>query len=356
MRFGLILEADGPAGFSLPERYDEVVQEALLAEELGYDFLGVSEQHFNESIATISAPETFLGYLAARTERARLRFTSAVLLAFNHPLRVAERLAVLDILSHGRAELGTARSNNPETLSGFGVDPKTTRAQWTESMELIIDALTNDVVEYDGEIWKVPGRRLVPKAVQQPHPPIYVSATSLETHRNCGLMGLGVMSGFGLAGWDYVETCLAAYRDNIGDAQPRGGVVNDSAGCFIALAHCAPTREEAMAEARESALRFVNVVSGWFKGLSPASPDYEYFKRIDEIMEHIDDLDHLVERSPYISIGDPDFLVDRFRRLEEMGYNELILRIEGMGHERNMQAIGLIGREVMPKLQSVKAA
>jgi alkanesulfonate monooxygenase SsuD/methylene tetrahydromethanopterin reductase-like flavin-dependent oxidoreductase (luciferase family) len=356
VRFGLILEADGPSGFSIPQRYEEILEEARLAEELGYHFLGVSEQHFNESIATISAPETFLGYLAAITEKVRLRFTSAVLLAFNHPLRVAERLAVLDILSHGRAELGTARSNNPETLSGFGVDPKTTRTQWTESMELIIDALTNEVVEYQGEVWQVPGRRLVPKSIQKPHPPIFVSATSLETHQNAARMGIGVMSGFGLAGWDYVETCLAAYKDHIGEAQPRGGVVNDSAGCFIALAHCAPTREQAMEEARESALRFVEIVSGWFKGLSPASPDYEYFKRIDEIVDRMNDLDHLVERSPYISIGTPEFLVDRFRRLADMGYNELILRVEGMGHERHMQAIELIGREVMPRLQNVGVA
>ncbi len=99
---------------------------------------------------------------------------------------MAERLAVLDILSHRPRGARHRPLEQPETLSGFGVDPKTTRAQWTESMELIIDALTHEIVEYDGEIWKVPGRRLVPKAVQQPHPPIYVSATSLETHRNCG--------------------------------------------------------------------------------------------------------------------------------------------------------------------------
>jgi alkanesulfonate monooxygenase SsuD/methylene tetrahydromethanopterin reductase-like flavin-dependent oxidoreductase (luciferase family) len=352
----LILEADGPAGFSIPDRYHEVIEEARLAEALGYDFVGISEQHFNESIATISASETFLGYLAAVTERVRLRFTSAVLLTFNHPLRVAERLATLDILSNGRAELGTARSNNPDTLSGFGVDPKTTRAQWTESIELIVDALANEVVEYGGEIWTVPGRRLVPKAIQEPHPPIFVSATSLETHENAARMGIGVMSGFGIAGWDYVEACLAAYKGNIAAAQPRAGVVNDSAGCFIALCHAAPTHKQAMDEARESALRFVEVVTGWFQGLSPASPDYEYFKRIDEIVERMQDLEHLVERSPYISIGTPEFLVDRFRRLARMGYDELIIRIEGMGHERHLQAIELIGREVMPKLRSVRTA
>jgi alkanesulfonate monooxygenase SsuD/methylene tetrahydromethanopterin reductase-like flavin-dependent oxidoreductase (luciferase family) len=352
MRFGLIVEADGRPGFSMPQRYQEIVKEVQLAEELGYDFVGVSEQHFNDSIATIPAPETFLGYLAAKTTRIKLRFASAVLLEFNHPLRVAERLATLDVLSNGRAQLGTARSNNPQTLSGFGVDPKTTRKQATEAMEIVIDALSKDVVEYSGEIWSFPPRRVMPKPIQQPHPPIFVSATSLETHENSGRLGVGVMSGFGLAGWDYLETCLGAYRREVAHAQPRAGVVNNSAGCFIALAHCAPTREQAFREAEESTLRFADVVLGWFSGLSPSSPDYEYFKRVDEIKEHITDLDYLVERSPYFSIGTPEFLTDRFRRLAEMGYNELILRIEGMSHELHKQAIELIGREVMPKLAS----
>ncbi len=86
-----------------------------------------------------------------------------------------------------------------------------------------------------------------------------------------------------------------------------------------------------MEEARESALRFVNVVSGWFKGLSPASPDYEYFKRIDEIMDRINDLDHLVERSPYISIGTPEFLVDRFRPSRGDGLQRADLADRGHG-------------------------
>ena len=135
---------------------------------------------------------------------------------------------------------------------------------------MLVGLLTQETTTFDGRYYQLTEARNEPKPVQQPHPPIFVSATSLETHQNCGRMGLGVMSGFGLAGWDYVEMCLSAYKELIGEAQPRGGVVNDSAGCFIALAHCAPTREQAMAEARESALRFVNVVSGWFKGLSPA--------------------------------------------------------------------------------------
>jgi alkanesulfonate monooxygenase SsuD/methylene tetrahydromethanopterin reductase-like flavin-dependent oxidoreductase (luciferase family) len=280
----------------------------------------------------------------------RLRFASAVLLSFNHPIRIAERLAVLDLLSDGRAELGTARSNNPFTLSGFGVDPKTTRAQWQEAIEIIVQGLSTGTFEYSGEVWTIPERPLVPMPKQRPHPPISVSATSLETHRNAGRLGFSAMSGFGLVGWDYVQECVNTYKQGIAEAKPPAGVVNDCSSCFVALAHCAPTDAEAKEQAREAAFRFVDVVSGWFHGLSAASPDYEYFKRISEIEERRRDLDHLVERSPYLSIGTPEFLVERFRRLHEMGFDEIIMRVDGMGHDRHVQTIELIGKEVLPQL------
>lgn len=355
MRVGILVEADGPPGFNSEQRYREIIEEVRLAESLGFAFVGVSEQHFNDSIATISASETFLGYLAATTSAIRLRFASAVLLGFNHPIRVAERLATLDLLSGGRAELGTARSNNPYTLSGFGVDPKLTRAQWQESIEIIVKGLATGDLEYSGEAWTIPSRRLVPMPKQKPHPPIYVSATSLDTHRNAGRMGFGAMSGFGLVGWDYVQECVNTYKGSVASAQPLAGMVTDCSSCFVALAHCAPTEAQAKHEAREAAFRFVDVVSGWFSGLSSTSPDYEYFKRIHEIEEHKTDLDHLVERSPYISIGTPAFLTERFTRLSEMGFDEIIMRVDGMGHDRHVQALEMIGTQVLPNLPTGSA-
>ena len=137
MRFGLLQEGLLDAGTDGHRRYHEMVEEAVIAEEAGFDFYANSEQHFivTPDLVSVSSPEVFLTYVAARTSRIRLRTASTVLLEFNHPVRVAERLATLDVLSGGRAELGTARSNNVNTLEAFGVDPTTTRAQWTESIQ-----------------------------------------------------------------------------------------------------------------------------------------------------------------------------------------------------------------------------
>src|SRR4051812_12957656 len=224
MRFALLQEAHFPQGVTLDRRYAEMVEEAVLAEESGFDVYALSEQHFGYSPswpaervgpvsrAAVSAPEVFLAYVAARTSRIKLRTASTVLLEFNHPVRVAERLNTLDILSNGRAELGTARSNNVATMEAFGVDPTETRAQWTESLELIVKALSQDPFSHDGDLWHMAERTLTPPSAQQPYPPIYVSASGPETHGIAGEVGIGAMTGASVLGWPHVERCVEAYR------------------------------------------------------------------------------------------------------------------------------------------------
>jgi alkanesulfonate monooxygenase SsuD/methylene tetrahydromethanopterin reductase-like flavin-dependent oxidoreductase (luciferase family) len=350
MRFGLIQEGDFPPGTSVPQRYDEMLKEAVRAEEVGFDTYCLSEQHFLKEACTVSAPEAFLPFVAAHTREMRLRVTSAVLLSFNHPIRIAERLTTLDVLSGGRAELGTARSNNLHTLEGFGVSPQETRDQWTESLEVILAALTRDPFEYHGRYWDIPPRTLTPAPVQKPHPPIHVSATSLETHRNAGRRGIGVMTGNSILGWDYAARCIDAYQEGAARVEPaEGSYVNRSVGFFVAVAHCAATEEQAHREAARVTASFIDLVIWLFSRLGPTSPDYQYLSQIQKIEERREDIGFLVESAPYFMIGTPDRLEERLRRLEAMGVDQVLLRIDGMGHETNMRSIDRFGAEVLPR-------
>jgi alkanesulfonate monooxygenase SsuD/methylene tetrahydromethanopterin reductase-like flavin-dependent oxidoreductase (luciferase family) len=355
MRFALIQEGDFPEGVQVPQRYREMVEEARFAEQMGFDTYCLSEQHFLKDTCTVSSPEVFLALVATRTERIRLRTTSAVLLAFNHPVRIAERLTTLDVLSNGRAELGTARSNNLHTLEGFGVSPAETRAQWTESFDVILAALTRDPFEHRGRFWNIPPRTLTPRAIQTPHPPIFVSATSQETHRNAGERGIGVMTGNSILGWEYAERCIGAYREGLAHAAPAGGsYVNDQTGLFVAVAHCAERMEQARREAARVTASFVNLVIWLYSRLGASSPDYEYLSQIRRIEERKDDLDFVVDSAPYFMVGTPDYLVERLHRLEAMGVTEALLRIDGMGHDVNMRSIEAFGTRVMPRLRAAE--
>jgi alkanesulfonate monooxygenase SsuD/methylene tetrahydromethanopterin reductase-like flavin-dependent oxidoreductase (luciferase family) len=351
VRFGITQSADAlPGTVRTSERFKEVIEEAVLMDEMGFDVFGLNEQHFLRNIG-VSASEIMFAFVAARTSRIRLRFMSVLLLAFNHPIRVAERLAMLDVLSDGRAEMSTARSNNLDTLEAFGVDPSETRAQWAESLEVIGKALTQDPFEHQGHYWQIPPRMLSPKAVQAPHPPLFASATSIETHRLAGEKGIGVMTGRTLAGWEYVQECSDTYRDALVRAVPVTGFVGACHAVVSPAAHCAETNAQARKEAAEMAFRFVQLNLDLLGQLAPTSPDYAYMAEYAKIEERKRDLDYLIETSPYISIGDPDFMIERLKQLEALGIDEVFFRFDGMGHDKHRKAIELMGRYVLPEFK-----
>jgi alkanesulfonate monooxygenase SsuD/methylene tetrahydromethanopterin reductase-like flavin-dependent oxidoreductase (luciferase family) len=327
-----------------------MVIEAVAAEQAGFDVYGVSEQHFLPEVATSAAPEGIMNVVASKTEHIRLRFMSAVI-SVNHPIRIIERLNTLDAMSDGRAELGLARSNNPLTLAAFGVRADETRTRLNEGLPIIFRALTEKVFSADGDIWQIPESAVVPLPVQQPHPPVYISATSDETHALAARIGIGCMSGNTVLGWDYLDNNVQRYRSGIGDAEPLGAFVTNSVGTFAATVACAPTMEEAMADGEAVALAFMDTVMGFYVRLADSSPGYEYLGQIADLKEHAEDIPFLMEFNPYFHIGTPEFLIERFKRLEAMGLNELILRIDGMGHERNMATIEMIGEHVIPHFQ-----
>jgi alkanesulfonate monooxygenase SsuD/methylene tetrahydromethanopterin reductase-like flavin-dependent oxidoreductase (luciferase family) len=318
---------------------------------MGFDFYGLAEAHF--TWFGTSAPEVLFGAVATRTNRIRLRSVATVLLAFNHPIRVAERAATLDCLSKGRAEIGTCRSNQLDTLEGFGIDPKQTRLQWSESLEVIVKALTQETFEHHGEIWDIPPRSVLPRPLQRPHPPLSAAATSIDGCRVAGERGLGCMAGNSLGGgWDYVQRCHDVYREAVERAEPLAGQVTNSFASFAIKAHCADTVEQAKAEAGTMALEIVDAVMEMWLKLAPTSPDYAYMSDITVIEDRKHDLDFVIERAPYISIGDPEFFVERCRRLEEIGVDEFILDIDGLTHEQHLRAIELIGKYVIPEFKT----
>jgi alkanesulfonate monooxygenase SsuD/methylene tetrahydromethanopterin reductase-like flavin-dependent oxidoreductase (luciferase family) len=347
MKVGLLQEGDISNNVSVAQRYKEMIQEVILADKLGFSCWGTSEQHFSPPRFTVSAPEVLYAAVAAQTEQIKIRIMAAVLLSWNHPILVAERLATLDIVSGGRAEICTARSNNKHTLEAFGVSPQQTKVQWREGMEVLAKALTQDVLEHDGDVWKIPPREIVPRALQQPHPPLSVAASSISSHLEAGEKGLGVIGFENYFGWDYLQQCIDAYREGIKNPVPLTSMVNNYLGLFVSTAYCAENRQQAIEEASDIILGYFKFILDLYRPLAK-DPSYEYMEQINELIGHENDLEFLVEHSPSILVGDPDTIIQKLKRLERMGVDEVLLRIDGFGHERNIRAIELIGKHVIP--------
>ena len=141
MKFGLMYEIQIPEPHypGLEKAvYDQVLAQVDLADEVGFDYFWAVEHHFLREFSHCSAPEVLYGAISQRTKRIRIGHAVVVLPnQYNHPIRVAERAAVLDILSNGRMDLGTGRSTTLIEMDGFEVDPEETRAQWEEAISII---------------------------------------------------------------------------------------------------------------------------------------------------------------------------------------------------------------------------
>ncbi|MGH7859229.1 MAG: LLM class flavin-dependent oxidoreductase, partial [Candidatus Binatia bacterium] len=141
VQFGVFFELSVPRPFADgAERtvYENALEQARVADELGFDHVWAVEHHFLEEYSHCSAPEVFLAAAAAQTKRIRLGHGAVVCVPeMNHPIRVAERAAALDILSGGRLEFGTARSSTWTELGGFQVNPDHTKKTWDEYVRVL---------------------------------------------------------------------------------------------------------------------------------------------------------------------------------------------------------------------------
>ena len=160
MKFGIFYEHQLPRPWG-PDDEFELLQDALeqvaLADRLGIEYVWEVEHHFLEEYSHSSAPEVFLAACAAQTKRIRVGHGIVVCVPeFNHPIKIAERTAVLDILSGGRLEVGTGRSATWNELGGFRADPDITKKSWDEFVRCLPKMWTQETYSYQGEFWSMP--------------------------------------------------------------------------------------------------------------------------------------------------------------------------------------------------------
>jgi len=350
MRFAFISEGETEIGTTHRQRYMELIDEFLFAEKMGFDLVGTSEQHFAIGGISVSAPETLYPYVMALTKH--VKFVHAITLMpknFNHPLRVAERLATEDILSNGRVELGTGRGNTTLALRAFEVGPEENKSQWSEGVDLLRAAFLNDPFHFEGEHYRVPPRSLVPKPLQWPHPPISVAATSPQTHREAAEKGIGVISSSSFMGFEYMKNALDLYDETF-DSQTHDFPTNRSKGAMIfGTAVCMDTTEEAIRLARP-ALEYPKNALGAYERLSKLSQDYAYMGAVSEI--DFDNDEFMLSDSAGFIVGDPAECIRQVQKFVDLGIDTLYLRIDSVPHSAIMKSIENFGKYVIPHFKS----
>ncbi len=367
MRFALFYEIPvarpwGPD--SERQAYLDTIEQVVAGERAGFDAIWTVEHHFLEEYSHCSNPEVLYGAIAAKTERIRIGYGVRLMpKPYNHPVRTAESVAVLDLISGGRVDFGTGRSATRAELEGFGIDPHETRGMWKEAIEHVVGCWTNDEYEFAGEHWQMPKRRVLPKPMQKPHPPLWGATSSPDGHRQVGELGLGLCSFAVGVPPEQVKASIDIYREGVANCtKPVGAYVHNEAATFT-MVMCAPTREEAWDNARESfewypkkGARLIGSVADWMAETQQDLGNYAYagdMKRIDsEGSLDLLSLEYLAE-SGASAVGTPDDCLEACKRYEEAGVDLLLCLVNPykIPHDKVMQTIDLIGTHVIPEFK-----
>jgi alkanesulfonate monooxygenase SsuD/methylene tetrahydromethanopterin reductase-like flavin-dependent oxidoreductase (luciferase family) len=212
--------------------HSRLMSEVALAEvgdRSNWKYSWWTEHHFLWEYSHISANETIMPFVAARTNQMHIgsgiiNITPPV----NHPARVAERVAMRDHLSEGRFEFGTGRGSSSTEQAGFGItDPELTKDMYDEAIGEFKKMWRPDTYQYDGRFFSMPERNVLPKPYVKPHPPMWVAAGNPAPFEKAARMGLGVLC-FTIGGIETVKPLIEIYKKEIERAEPVGDFVNDN--------------------------------------------------------------------------------------------------------------------------------
>ena len=379
MKFGLAYEMQRP---QLDDHavIEETIEQICLADEMGFDYVWFVEHHFLTTFSMSPCPEVIFGALSRLTKNIRLGF-GVVILPYHHPIRVAERVAMVDHLSGGRVDLGTGRSAAYEQ-TGMGIDPRETREMWEESLQMIPKIWDADYFEWEGKYWNVPPRQVLPKPYQQQHPPIWVAALQPATYELAAEKGIGVMA-LGISAPSVLAPHISAYRENIKNAKPVGKTVNNQwlssvfglcgADGSATRQLCADTLKTFFGPGRpyvqDQKDVYSRLLDQWggipehlqqnFSRYIEVEPEGEAGEAgavdlsggtalAQKIWEEFD-ADTLADRGVIVA-GDPESCIKAAKLHEATGVDQLqfLMATETVGHAKVMESIEMFGKHVLP--------
>ncbi len=370
--------------------YKDALEQIELADSLGFDYVFEVEHHHLEEYAHSSAPEVLLAAASQRTQNMRLGHGITLTPPpYNHPGRVAERIAALDLVSDGRVEFGTGESSSAAELDAYGVPWDEKKAMWEEGTRTAIRMMTETpFTGIDGDYVQFPRRNIIPKPLQQPHPPLWVAGGRRETVLTAARLGMGSL-GFGFETPAEAEERVNTYwRLMREQCKPIGKAVNPGLIVLSQFA-CDEHEEEAQRKAGDGGPFFSFALNHFYDPVTGPNhahaqtnlfteftdtPEEERIARLtgggagrDQLSDLARTEANLLRQEPEeenaralwraararAAIGTPDQLRDYLRPYED-AHQDIVLLIAQAGsrkHEDIMQSIDLFGREVLPDIR-----
>jgi alkanesulfonate monooxygenase SsuD/methylene tetrahydromethanopterin reductase-like flavin-dependent oxidoreductase (luciferase family) len=367
MKFGIFYEMQLPRPWGPDDErqlYQNALEQVEIADRLGYDYAWQVEHHFLEEYSHSPQPEVFLAAASQRTKNIRLGH-GIVQLTTNHPARVAEKVATLDLVSNGRVEFGMGEGASMTELGPFDRDLATKRAVWEDGVRCIMPMFTEEGWEYDGPYFKFPYRNVLPKPVQRPHPPLWVACSQLETIEMAGRRGIGAL-GFQFLSAEMAHAWVHAYYNSFVKRQEKLG--DYQSNCNIAMVSyfmCAETDEEA--RRRADGVTFFQFSLAYYSGADGRNigtgrgveraragtvnlwEEYQKWKKANPEKAEAALRGGL--------IGSPETIRNKLRKFEASKVDSIILLNQAGRNEHGhiCESLELFAKEVMPEFHGREA-
>jgi alkanesulfonate monooxygenase SsuD/methylene tetrahydromethanopterin reductase-like flavin-dependent oxidoreductase (luciferase family) len=338
MNFGTFLLMQSPSARSSQEIYSRGLDLAQAAEALGFGNVWLAEHHFS-TYGYLSRPLQLATYIAAKTTRLRVG-TAVIVVPLHHPLIIAEEIATLDLLCGGRLDVGLGRGYQPYEFERLGLELESGRARWEESIDVLLKALTGKPFTYDGKLFKIPETSVFPQPLQQPLPPIWITAQSPDSVEAAVRRGFNVLTGgFGVS-LERMGEFRRLFDRLVAEAKPpRPLQVGVQRAVYVAdnLADARAAAEEARWNMRVTlSLRnhYERVEAG--RAIAVPAPNEPT-------------TDDLLDR--FLVIGTPDVVVRQIQRIRDLvgiTHFNCSFWFGDLEHARVLRSMERFAREVMP--------
>jgi alkanesulfonate monooxygenase SsuD/methylene tetrahydromethanopterin reductase-like flavin-dependent oxidoreductase (luciferase family) len=353
VRFGTYYFLQAPPGRSDEQVIHGEFSQILLGEELGYDTVWLTEHHFTEYGISVS-PLALAAAIAAKTERINIGLAAAIL-PFHDPIRLAEEIAFVDILSRGRLRVGIGRGNRPIEFAGYRVSQEENRERFGEILDIMTQAWTQEHVSYQGRFFSIDGIPVRPKPFQKPHPPLMLVCISPET-----------ITFAARRAWPMLNSILygpiqqlIAKRDLYMAAMREAGYAEEAVKTALASwsvsrhIYVAPTDREAMEEAHAAELWYQQALARFLipDNIDAAPPALQpQFRALADALKTVS-WEKLLEET--VVFGSPERVIDKVREMQEIGVGELLcwMNFGTLPQDRVLRSMRLFAEKVLPKFR-----
>ncbi|MGI9623081.1 MAG: LLM class flavin-dependent oxidoreductase [Acidimicrobiales bacterium] len=348
MRFGINHLFSGRQDTDAGRIYGEALDQIVLAEELGFTSVWMAEHHFS-NYGLLPHLGTFAAAAAARTSTIRLG-TAVLVLPFGHPIRMAEEMAMVDVLSGGRLELGVGRGYQPKEFGALGVDQEKSQELFDEYLEIMRLAWTNERMSFSGRHFQLEDVEVLPKPVQPGGPPVRIAAISRATYERLGARGELLMLSPNFTPISTIQANLVSYRGAAAEAGHDPALM--STPPMIQQVYIDESDEVAKSEPEPYAMWFFGKFSEILPGTdgTDVASQYEDYLKIRDSVDSVS-YDRIVREGA--AFGDYKAIIDRFRMLEEeLGVEEIAcwFSFGDLPHERVVENMKMFADKVLPEL------